>query len=44
VTVYINPDEPADAVLDPSKTGWSSAMAGLVFLLIGLCGLFFGAD
>jgi hypothetical protein len=40
VTVYYNPDEPAEAVLEPGETGWSSAFAGAVFFLIGLLALF----
>ena len=40
VSIYYNPDNPAQAILEPQKikkTGYSALLIGFIFLLIGIC-------
>lgn len=36
VTVFVNPERPGEAVLEPGKTDWSGAGFGAFFTLLGL--------
>jgi hypothetical protein len=36
VTVFVNPDNPADAVLEPANPSWFVLIAGIVFAAAGL--------
>jgi hypothetical protein len=36
VTVFVNPDNPADAVLEPANPSWFLLIAGMVFAAAGL--------
>ena len=42
VTVYYNPENPAQALLEPGKlkkTGYSAIVVGVIFLVLGICSI-----
>jgi hypothetical protein len=39
--VYFNPEDPADAMLEPGKISWVLPFAGVVFAAAGVAGVLF---